>query len=953
MRRMNLGTWLTTPVIGAFMASLALTGVWMLAQHYIATPRGLTRSIYPAPGASGEALAEEETTAIELDFLDNEVELPPMFSVRWDGYWFALEGQEITLHAHANSRVSVYLDAELVLRYDASIRQSPASTTVTLAPGAHQLVVDYEPQGENPEVSVQWMPTDAQLAPLPLHRLFTRELDRQDFYETQAVGWLGWVVFGAWLTLTALVMTALRLEHYWRSAGAPRTAGDLWDRFSLVAFPALLGPVVLFLIGPHTIYNANHGEFSTVFTEIAWPWLLIAVGGSWAMLLGVGCVVCVLSERLTRLYAALLLALGFLLWAQGNLWVGDYGVLDGRAIDWERMSGRAPYELVVWVVVPLLAMVFSRAVCRFARFAAQLFLVLQAAALAITWAGLDLERPIRWEEPPPELFQFSSERNVIHIVLDEFQSDMFAAMLENDRTWFDRAFTGFTFFADYLGAFPTTSLSMPAMLTGQSFRNEQPVRDFVRQAFSEWSIFGSLDDAGYIIDATSIMPTPWFEDWFVADRLQVTTGGARFSIRKPFVSRDDYREFTGRQLLELSVSRHVPHVAKVALAEHPTWFDEMFFLTSAPIEALKRQHEASNSAAFFEQFIDAMNPGRDRPAYKLLHLGLPHRPLVLDADCGVIIEQPFSVEGYLEQSSCAIKLVAAFLDRLHEFDIYDSSLIVLSSDHGTGLQPFGFSGRSESLPLVTGASAAGLLDIVGSSRPLMAIKPPGQSGPLMVSEAPTAQTDVPATMLALLGLSEDLEGEPMFEIDATSPRGRTYGMYDLRQRFPETYLDRLDLLSVERRVTDATGWNFERSIMAPNLSLPASDIDFGRGSDTTYLGPGWSPEYEEWIPGEGMVSFVRGVSGRAVIFASLPQEAVALVTRLSATDGGLESIHVAVDGHEVERWGSLDRDGYQDYSASIPADPARPPISTITFHFNAPTTDRFLVQLDRIRFRTQ
>ena len=159
-----------------------------------------------------------------------------------------------------------------------------------------------------------------------------------------------------------------------------------------MASPALLAPFVLFLLGPHTIYRANSGEFSAAFTDIAWPSLLVAVAAAWSLLLGIGCLICFLSLPLTRLYAALLLALGVLFWAQGNLWVGDYGALDGRAIEWDRLAGRVPYELAVWAVVPLLAALFSRSVSRFAPFTAQLFLVLQVGGLAITWGGPDADR---------------------------------------------------------------------------------------------------------------------------------------------------------------------------------------------------------------------------------------------------------------------------------------------------------------------------------------------------------------------------------------------------------------------------------------------------------------------------------------------------------------------------------------------------------------------------------
>ena len=737
---------------------------------------------------------------------------------------------------------------------------------------------------------------------------------------------------------------------------APRERPSTSDgrRLHLVAFPTLLSPFVLFLLGPHTIYHANRGEFSSGFTDIAWPWLLLAVAATWSLLLGIGCLICLLSLRLTRLYAALLLAFGILFWAQGNLWVGDYGALDGRAIEWDRLAVRVPYELAVWAVVPFLAVVLSRSVGRFAAFTAQLFLVLQLGALAITWGGAADERQAGEAEPPPELFQFSPERNVIHVVLDEFQSDVFGAMLEEDRAWLDRTFTGFTFFDDHLGAFPSTSFSMPAMLTGKEYRNGQPAREFVRQVFSEGSIFASLNRAGYAIDATSIMPRPWFEDWFGPDGSPVRAGGARYKIVKPFVSRADYREFTAHQLLELSVSRHVPHVAKRALSENPAWFDRVFVLNSARTEASQRRHIASNSAAFFGQFIDAMDLGRDRPAYKLLHMGMPHRPVVLNADCGFIDVTRFSLQSYLGQSRCAINLVATFLDRLRDFGIYDSSLIIISSDHGTDLRPLGFSGKSASLPAFQGASIARLSSIAGASRPLMAIKPIGQIGALTVSDAPTAHIDLPATVLGLLGLPADLGQQQMLERDPAIPRRRVFGMYDLRSRFPEGNLDRLDLLTVERNSTDATGWSLMHSIMPPDQRLPARDLDFGEGRNTAYLGPGWSRGTQESTADDEEMSFVFGIREQAVIFVSLPPNAVELVAHLSATeDGGLESIDVAVEGRHMTRWRLLDRNGYRDYSASIPPDPARPPITRITFHFDAPSTEDVLVKLNRLSCRTR
>ncbi len=51
----------------------------------------------------------------------------------------------------------------------------------------------------------------------------------------------------------------------------------LADRLRLIAGPALVGPVVLFLLGPITIHTANPDEFVVPFTEIVWPWAIGAI----------------------------------------------------------------------------------------------------------------------------------------------------------------------------------------------------------------------------------------------------------------------------------------------------------------------------------------------------------------------------------------------------------------------------------------------------------------------------------------------------------------------------------------------------------------------------------------------------------------------------------------------------------------------------------------------------
>ena len=209
-------------------------------------------------------------------------------------------------------------------------------------------------------------------------------------------------------------------------------------------------------------------------------------------------------------------------------------------------------------------------------------------------------------------------------------------------------------------------------------------------------------------------------------------------------------------------------------------------------------------------------------------------------------------------------------------------------------------------------------------------------------------------MLGLLGLADTQEGEPMFQLSPSANRHRIFGMYDLAFRFPDGYLQRLDLLTVDRISTDATGWDWEQSVFAPEQDLRVSDIDLGDGRNTTHLGPGWSRGRAEQTDREGDVSFVGAISERAVIFVSLPPGAVELVARVSdPSNGSLEAIRVGVDGRSVGLWHPENRPGYRDYVARLPPDPARPHISTITLRFETSATDDVSAKLARITVRSR
>ena len=528
----------------------------------------------------------------------------------------------------------------------------------------------------------------------------------------------------------------------------------------------------------------------------------MAVGGSWAILLGIGCVVCLLSDRLTRLYAALLFAVGVLVWAQGNLLVADYGLLYGEGLNLSHYAWRAPYELGLWAGGLVLAVVFARRVSTVAPLTSQLLIALEVIVLALPIASStsDTQDDVSgWDVTPAEIYQLSRDQNMIHVVLDGFLSEIFAETLAQERRTFDLDFSGFIFFADHLGAFPTTRASMPAMLTGIAYRNEMPVAQFLTTpTLQDRSIFSVLArENGYQIHSTTFIGG---EPDFANDRV------VRYGIPTPYGSRREYVRFAAAQLVDLSLFRHVPHGFKARIYNDRAWLAQSWY--AEPQQA--RNARASNHAAFLQEVASQMTVALDGPLYTYIHVAIPHPPIVLDADCS-FKPSPLTRATYAAQARCGLAVVRELLDRLRALDVYDQSVIVLTSDHGWRV-------FRPDHPLQGINTPAGALDqVANSAMPLLAVKPVGSSGAVRTSYAPTAITDVPATILDLLHLSSDVvTGQPALQIDPTARRPRTYAHHTwVHADWSRPYLDALHIFSIDGRITDPGAWTFETTIVAP------------------------------------------------------------------------------------------------------------------------------------------
>jgi hypothetical protein len=341
-----------------------------------------------------------------------------------------------------------------------------------------------------------------------------------------------------------------------------------------------------------------------------------------------------------------------------------------------------------------------------------------------------------------------------------------------------------------------------------------------------------------------------------------------------------------------------------------------------------------------------MSTGRERPVYKLIHVGVPHRPIVVDRECRFLGVIRITRLTYGDQCRCALKLVSALLDRARSLGIYDSSVIIVSSDHGTDLAPWGLDGENDTLSSARGPAIQRLPTIAATAKALMLIKPANSTGPIAMSDAPTSHLDFRSTIADLLGQAGRAPEASMFRRDPAHPRTRSFGMYDSRQRFPKEYLDRLHVLSFDGKVVDAPGWKVDYTAWPPTAALPLGEIDLLTRGSHLYLGAGWSMDRQESSGESGRVTFVQAATKRAVLF--VPSNARELVLRARSSEPGF--VDVSVDGRPTERL-TIVPGGYRDYSIRMAPLPSHTSISTVTLAFDGMADTGRTFKLDRLVVR--
>lgn len=524
---------------------------------------------------------------------------------------------------------------------------------------------------------------------------------------------------------------------------------------------ALLFPFTLAFFSPAQIYFGNPFEFSFSFTA-AFP-LLFLLAASMAAILFL--LFRLLRGRWREKALALVFALGLLLWLQGNFLLRDYGPLDGREIAWGKSGLPGLVDGALWALVIVLALALSRPACRLARRVAPALLLVQLLAVGFQgWRAPRVEGFATLALDPVDRFLFSRDRNVIILVLDAFQSDAFQEIIRRDASY-GEIFRDFTYFRNNLGGFNGTYFSVPLILTGRYWRENEAIEDYKREAYLSDSPPFVLKSKGYDVGLYPLQKPGILYDRRVASN---------------FVSRKNLSRKELAFLIDLALFRQLPQVLKKKIYNDQLWFLSRLFDEAPPPRTKWRRRSGRIPIQQLNQDLQRMEEFESglkltgRPVFKYWHWQGVHRPLARNENCEYV-KLTFSRANYLGQARCVLKLVGRFLAGLKKAGIYDRSLIFVLGDHGVTHENLGI--LAERSPGVWALEEKDdpITKIRRGAIPLLLVKRFAAVQPQMkVSDAPSTLADIPRTVFAELGMPTRVPGISLFDLRQGQERSRPF-----------------------------------------------------------------------------------------------------------------------------------------------------------------------------------
>ena len=425
---------------------------------------------------------------------------------------------------------------------------------------------------------------------------------------------------------------------------------------------------MLFVYEPMMLYATHQNDFWFDFVLMARPMLLgflFFLGGS---LVALTVTYFVLRLFCGKKYGAVfgmiqIVVFGIMLitFLQGNILSMHLPPLDGVEIDWKSLWGYDVITLAVTLaacgLLIFLAVKFGvKRTLKYAKFFSLglcVFLTLVAVIEMICWDGFKRKDSIITTDK--NFSAISKDKNFVIFLCDAIGSVEFKSVLK-ENPQYKEVFEDFTYYPDTLSGYPCTRDNIPLILGGQFNKNEKPFNDFSSETLNNSPLFKKLDKNGYDINL--------YEPeliWYGNKSFDIKNGSDFKQYKLPLKS------FLAEELKYVRF-KYLPYLLK-----------QYSEVESMDFNGLVDKFIWDNHTVY-KNITNAPNLEKiDRKMFSFVHCEGGHVPFKYDKDLNII------ENGTYEQKiEATVKMLNAYIERLKNNGVYDSTVVIIMADHGNG-----------------------------------------------------------------------------------------------------------------------------------------------------------------------------------------------------------------------------------------------------------------------------
>lgn len=344
------------------------------------------------------------------------------------------------------------------------------------------------------------------------------------------------------------------------------------------------------------------------------------------------------------------------------------------------------------------------------------------------------------------------DNNVLVFVLDWYDEQILEKVLAEDSD-FLAPLDGFTYYPNATSLYAFTEMSIPYLLTGTEWQYGMVEEEYIEYAYNSSHMLDDILDAGYSID-------------LYTDQSYVS-----YSITNKLSNYTPYNLYcdtwdTVNLMLKCSKYQMAPFACK-----------NKFWYTTSEITALTYdngfiQWITDNDLPFLNALentkLSIKRSASGSGNIKFYHMYGVHPPYIMTEDFAVTDAGWLDYPAMLSQARGSMKIVYKYIEQLKALDMYDSTTIIITADHGENY--------------IYAPDRGGFLSALQlkyTSSPILLVKPANQTWEDIVQNpAPVSHAEVVASIIEVINPQAAANyGNTLEDIRETDDRERIFTYY--------------------------------------------------------------------------------------------------------------------------------------------------------------------------------